>query len=161
VRIHYTASGLAAQLMVPQRNGLIISTTFWDRGNYLRPLSYDVSKAAINRMARAMAEELRAFNVAAVALSPGTLRNEYMISPDELKKEYSIPPLVRRDWPKDSFLWKTKSTQYIGRAVAALAADVAVMEKAGKTLLVADLAREYGFTDIDGRQPPPYRISED
>jgi hypothetical protein len=65
-----------------------------------------------------------------------------------------------QNWHEIPELTRTESTQYIGRAVAALAADPNVMEKSGRILTVGDLAREYGFTDIDGRQPPTYRMSE-
>ena len=61
------------------------------------------------------------------------------------------------NWQKVPDLGKTESTQYVGRAVAALATDPKVMEKSGHLLEVGDLAREYGFTDIDGRQVPPFR----
>ena len=78
---------------------------------------------------------------------------------EELGREYQVPPIVSsQNWPNNSFLWKTESTQYTGRAVIALASDPKVMEKSGKVLTVGDLAREYGFTDIDGRQLPPYQI---
>jgi NAD(P)-dependent dehydrogenase (short-subunit alcohol dehydrogenase family) len=161
VRIHRTASRLAARLMVRQRSGLIVSTTFYDRGKYLGPpLSYDLQKTAVNRMAHGMAEELRGHNVAAVALSPGTPRNEFMIDPEQLLREYEIPPVVGA-WPEGSFVQRTHSTQYVGRAVAALAADPGVIGRSGRVLLVGDVAREYGFTDIDGRYIPPYRIDED
>ncbi len=161
MRIHYTASRLAARLMVRQSGGLIVGITLHDRGKHLGPpLSYDLQKTAVNCMARGMAEELRGYDIATVALSPGTPRNEYMIDPEELLREYEIPPVVGQ-WPEGSFVWRTHSTQYVGRAVAALAADPDVMGRWGQVLLVGDLAQEYGFTDIDGRYIPPYRIDED
>jgi NAD(P)-dependent dehydrogenase (short-subunit alcohol dehydrogenase family) len=145
VRAHYAASCLAAPLMIERRQGLIVNTTFWDRNKVLSNLPYDLAKAAINRMAYAMGVELRPHNIAAVALSPGWMRTEAVMAhghtPDELSR--------------------TESVEYIGRAVAALAADPRVVEKSGRVLTVGDLAREYGFTDIDGEQPPPFRISED
>ena len=55
---------------------------------------------------------------------------------------------------------RTESPEYTGRAVALLAADPRMMEKSGKILAVGDLAQEYGFTDIDGKQPPAFRIDE-
>jgi hypothetical protein len=55
---------------------------------------------------------------------------------------------------------QTESVEYIGRAVVALAADPAVVRRSGKTLAVGTLAREYGFTDIDGRRPTPYPIDD-
>lgn len=154
VRAHYIASHFAVSRMLPNRQGLIVSTTFWDRGKCLANLFYDLAKTAINRMAYVMALELREHNIAAVALSPGWMRTEevlreYGITPDELN--YQV--FEEHD--------RTESVYYIGRAVAALAADPNVMEKSGRILAVGDLAREYGFTDIDGRQPPAFRMEEE
>jgi NAD(P)-dependent dehydrogenase (short-subunit alcohol dehydrogenase family) len=55
----------------------------------------------------------------------------------------------------------TESPEYAGRAVAALAADPSVLDKSGQTLSVGDLAQEYGFTDIDGRLIPPFKMPDD
>jgi NAD(P)-dependent dehydrogenase (short-subunit alcohol dehydrogenase family) len=143
VRAHFTASCLAAPIMKAQGHGLIVSTTFWDRGEYLGSVPYDAAKAAINRMAHGMALELRPCNIAAVALSPGWMRTEAVMAHDHTVEE----------------LTRTESVEYIGRAVAALAADPSVMIKSGSILTVGDLAREYGFTDTDGSQPPAFQIS--
>jgi NAD(P)-dependent dehydrogenase (short-subunit alcohol dehydrogenase family) len=144
VRAHFTASRLAVALMMPQRRGLIVNTTFWDRGKALGNLPYDVAKTAINRLAYMMALELRAHDIAAVALSPGWMRTEAVLAhvhtPEELKG--------------------TESVEYIGRAVAALAADANVMAKSGRVLTVGDMAREYGFTDVDGSQPPAFKMPD-
>ena len=80
VRAHLTASRLAARMMIAQRSGLIINTTAWDRDKYLGNLFYDVAKAAVNRMAWGMARELRAQNIAAVALAPGFMRTERVMA---------------------------------------------------------------------------------
>lgn len=162
LRAHYTASRLAVPLMLPAGQGLIVSTTFWDRDKYLSPLPYDIVKTAINRMVYGMGHELREHHIAAIALSPGVPRNEFMITRDELEQEYRVDneKSIRSHWPEDSFLWKTESTQYIGRAIVALATDYKIMDKTGSTLTVGDLAREYGFVDIDDRQPSAYRIDE-
>ena len=151
VRAHFTASRLAAPVMIQQGHGLIINTTFWDRGKCLSNLPYDLAKTAVNRLAYVMALELRQHNIAAVALTPGWMRTEavllnYPIGPDDV------------DVQEYEGLEKTESVYYIGRAVAALATDPTIMEKSGRILTVGDLAREYGFSDIDGRQPPPYRM---
>jgi NAD(P)-dependent dehydrogenase (short-subunit alcohol dehydrogenase family) len=151
VRAHYTASRLAAPLMMARRSGLIVNTTFWDRGKCLSNLPYDLAKTAINRLAYVLALELRPFNVAAVALSPGWMRTESILSHYRTDEE---------NWQEIPDLARTESTQYIGRAVAALACDPGVMAKSGRTLTVGDLAREYAFTDVDGRQPPAYRMDE-
>lgn len=143
VRAHLVASCFAVPLMLPHRQGLIINTTFYDQGKYLGNLFYDLAKTAINRLAYGMACDLRAYNIAAVALSPGFMRTERTLV----------------DGIED--LNVTESTEYVGRAVAALAADPHVMRKSGNILTVGDLAREYGFTDIDGRQPPAFRIPGD
>ncbi len=152
VRAHFTASRLAAPLMIAQRKGLMVNTTFWDRGKCLSGLPYDLAKTDINRLAYAMSLELRAYNVAAVALSPGWMRTEAVLRAYDTDEEH---------WHEIPDLQRTESTRYIGRAVAALAADPKVMEKSGCILTVGDLAREYGFTDYDGRQPPAYRMAEE
>jgi len=144
-RAHYTSSRLGAQRMVPQRRGLIVDTTFWDRGRYLSNLPYDLAKTAINRMAYGMALELRTHGIAAVSLSPGWMRTEDVMAHNHTPEE----------------LAQTESVEYIGRAVAALAADRDVLRKSGRTLRVGDLAREYGFTDVDGTQPPAYMMADE
>ena len=154
VRAHYTASRLAAPLMISAGRGLIISTTFWDRDKYLSNLPYDLAKAAINRMAYGMALELREHQVAAIALSPGWMRTE------EVLQGHGVGP-EDLDFHVFEGHDRTESVYYIGQAVACLAADPHVMSKSGRTLTVGDLAREYGFADIDGRQPPAFRIPEE
>ncbi len=150
VRAHYTASRFAARLMIPRRQGLIISTTFWDRDRYFAPLSYYLSKTTINRMVYGMGLELREHSIAAVALSPGWMRTEAVMA--------DLPPNGR---PSREEVDRTESVEYVGRAVAALAADPNAMGKSGKVLTVGGLAREYGFTDVDGRRVPPFNIPEE
>ena len=145
VRAHFTASRLAAPLMLARGQGLIVNTTFWDRGKALSNLPYDLAKTAVNRLAYVMALELRPHSVAVVALSPGWMRTEAVMAHEHTAEE----------------LRRTESVEYIGWAVTALAADPDVIEKSGRTLTVGDLAREYGFTDVDGRQPPAFRIPEE
>ncbi len=152
VRAHYSTSRQAAPIMIAQHSGLIINTTFWDRNKCLSSLPYDLAKTAINRLAYAMALELRPHGVAAVALSPGWMRTEAILRAYDTDEEH---------WQQIPDLARTESPQYIGRAVAALAADPKVMEKTGRILTAGDLAREYGFTDHDGRQPPAYRMAEE
>ncbi|HYF96064.1 MAG TPA: SDR family NAD(P)-dependent oxidoreductase [Symbiobacteriaceae bacterium] len=142
VRAHFVASRLAVPLMLPQGRGLIVNTTFYDRGKYLSNLYYDVAKAAINRMAYGMGVELKPHGIAAVALSPGWMRTEVVMEHQ----------LTAED------LEQTESPEYIGRAVVALASDPEVLNRTGQTLAVGALARQYGFTDIDGRQVPPFLL---
>lgn len=150
VRAHYVASQHAARMMIPRRRGLIISTTFWDRGKYFTPLPYYLSKLAINRMMYAMSLELREHGVSTVALSPGWMRTEAVMA--------DMPPNTR---PSPEEFDKTESVEYIGRAVVALCLDPRVSEKSGTVCLVGDLSREYGFTDVDGRQVPPFTIPDE
>ncbi|MGD9315692.1 MAG: SDR family oxidoreductase [Anaerolineae bacterium] len=150
-RAHYTASRLAAPLMISQGQGLVINTTFWDRGKCLGSLPYDLAKTVINRLAYVMALELRPYGVASVALSPGWMRTEAVLRTYDTDEQH---------WQEVPDLEGTESTQYIGRAVVSLAADPNVMEKSGRILTVGDLAREYGFTDYDGRQPPTFVIAD-
>lgn len=152
VRAHFTSSRLAAQLMMPQRSGLIVSTTAWDRGKYLGNLPYYAAKTAINRMAYGMALELRTNNIACVALAPGWMRTEDILQRFNTDEQH---------WQEVPELSATESTEYIGRAIVALATDPNVMDKTGNTLMVGDLACEYGFTDIDNRYIPPFRIPEE
>lgn len=143
VRSHLLSSRFAVPLMLPHHHGLIVNTTAWDRDKYLGNLFYDLAKNAVNRMASGMALELREYHIAAVTLAPGFMRTERVLAA----------------YAENSFdLSGTESPEYIGRAIASLAADDNVMEKSGKVLSVGDLAQEYGFTDIDGRLIPAFKI---
>ncbi len=153
VRTAYTATKLGARLMLDRRQGLIINITFTDEGKYLKPVPQDFALNAIARLSFATAQELRPFEIASIGLSPGFVRNEGILATDKLRGEYRKPPILPSPVPPHS-----ESTQYSGRAVAALASDPNVMSHSGKCLTVASLARIYGFTDIDGSQPPEYRI---
>ena len=99
-------------------------------------------------MALAQAEELRPFNIAAVALSPGFLRSETMLD------HFGVTEATWRDAiAKDENFAISETPHFIGRAVVALASDAAILEKSGKALATWNLAREYGFTDLDGSRP--------
>jgi NAD(P)-dependent dehydrogenase (short-subunit alcohol dehydrogenase family) len=147
VRAALVASRFVASLMLPQKQGLIISITVWDQDKYLGNLFYDLAKNAINRMTYGIARELKPHNIAAVALAPGFIRTERVAA--------SFEAVGNKD-----YLNFTESPEYVGRAVAALAADPKVMERTGRVLTVGDLAKEYGFTDIDGRQIPAFKLPD-
>jgi NAD(P)-dependent dehydrogenase (short-subunit alcohol dehydrogenase family) len=150
VRNHLLASRLAAPILVRQRKGLIVTTTFWDRDHYMEGnLFYDLAKAAMTRLAFGMADELRPHNVASLAVSPGWMRTEFILAGHKTDEAH---------WQERPALARTESPRYLGRAVAALAADEAVLGKSGGVFRVGDLAREYGFTDVDGRQVPPFAL---
>jgi NAD(P)-dependent dehydrogenase (short-subunit alcohol dehydrogenase family) len=101
---------------------------------------YDVAKNAVCRLVSALAGETKDSDVAVVGVSPGWRAVERMTGLSE-KQPAEI-----------------ESVAYIGRAVTALAGDPSVSRRSGQTLSVGDLARIYGFPDVDGRQPPPYAI---
>jgi len=146
LRAHLIATRFALPLMLPRKCGLIVVTTAWDRGKYLGNLYYDVAKAAVDRMIFGLACELRAYRIVAVALAPGFMRTERVLE-------------AHAKAPFD--LSSTESPEYAGRAVAALAIDPELMRKSGSLAAVGDLAVEYGFSDIDGRQLPPFAIPDD
>lgn len=137
------ATRLAVPLLLGRPGGLIVHTIAWDRGKYLLHLYYDLVKHATARMTYGMALELRPRGIAAVALAPGFVRTERVIA-------------AHAQHPFD--LSGAESPEYIGRAVVHLLSDPALLERTGETLIVGDLARHYGFTDVDGRQPPPFHM---
>jgi len=150
VRNHLLASRCAAPLMVQRKKGLIVTTTFWDRGHYVRgSLFYDLAKASMTRLAFGMAQDLKPHGVASVAVSPGWMRTEFVLAGHKTDEAH---------WQERPELARTESPHYLGRAIAALAGDPKVMDRSGEVLRVGDLAREYGFTDIDGRQVPPFEM---
>ena len=142
LRPAFLALRFAAPLMIARQSGLVVNTIAWAFGGYLGNLYYDTAKAAMARMAFAAAEELRPHNVAAVALALGFMRTERVMA------AHAAQP-----FPLDG----TESPEYDGRAVAALAADPEIMAKTGSIIATGDLAREYGFTDVDGTQPAAFR----
>lgn len=144
VRGALVASSLAAPMMAAAGRGLIVNTLAWLEGGYLGHLHYDLSKAAMVRMAFGMATELRGHGVAAVALAPGWMRTERVMAAHERG---------------GVDLSATETPVYLGRAVAALAEDEQVMRWSGQVLAVGSLAREYGFTDVDGTQPEVFRVA--
>jgi NAD(P)-dependent dehydrogenase (short-subunit alcohol dehydrogenase family) len=150
VRNHLISCREAAPQLIKQKGGLVVTTTFWDRDRYLKGnLFYDLAKAAMNRLAFAVAEELRPHGVTSLAVSPGWMRTEFVLMGHDTDEQH---------WRERPALARTESPRYLGRAVAALAADPQVASKTGRVHLVADLAREYGFQDIDGRVIPPFHI---
>jgi NAD(P)-dependent dehydrogenase (short-subunit alcohol dehydrogenase family) len=150
LRAHLTASRLAVPLMLPQHHGLIVNTTAnLEPLPYLRNLFYDLSKNGVARLVWAMAQELREHGIAAVAVAPGFMRTERVV--EAFRRAGAADALDRPGGPGET-------PTYIGRAVVALASDERVIEKSGQVLEVGALAREYGFTDINGAQPAPFRM---
>jgi NAD(P)-dependent dehydrogenase (short-subunit alcohol dehydrogenase family) len=147
VRAAMATSRLAIPIMLPQKSGVIVNVSVWDREKFMVNVFYDVAKNAINRLTFGLAQELRPHNIAAVALAPGFMRTERVAGAFEAAGN------------KD-YLNFTESPEYVGRATVAVASDVNVMEKSGKVFAVGDLAEEYGFTDVDGRKIPAFRLPD-
>ncbi len=145
---HIITSKHAAPLMIRAKRGLIVEVTESDilsaGGN---PLTQTV-KLALKGLALNMASELYPYNVTAVAVTPGFLRSESML--DQL----GVNEKNWRDAGKiDPNFLESESPLYVGRAIASLAADSNVLTKTGQLLSSWELAREYGFSDYDGRRP--------
>ncbi len=134
--------------MIEQKQGLVIEVTDGDNFSYRGNLFYDLAKISVIRLAYGMAQELRSHNITALALTPGFLRSEAMLD------HFGVTEENWQDAAKqDPHFIASETPFYIGRAVAALASDPNVFKKSGCILSTWNLAPEYGFTDIDGRQP--------
>ena len=145
---HAITSWHAVPLMVARGRGLVVEITDGAGADYRGSFFYDLAKSSVIRLAVAQAHELRPHGVAAVALTPGFLRSEAMLD------HFGVTEATWRDAVRqDPHFVASETPAYVGRAVVALAADGAVMEKSGRALTSWDLAREYGFTDADGSRP--------
>jgi len=133
------ASRLAARMMIAAGRGgrgLIVNLT-WVLDRPHGHAFYEVVKNGTNKLTEQMADDLRPYGIACVAVSPGFMRLERM----------NLDPNVAA---------MTESAEFPGRGIAALAADGEVMAKTGQVLTTPALAREYGFTDVDGSQQSPF-----
>ena len=143
VRAHYRASQLAAPAMIECKRGLIVNISFWAAQKHLGNVAYGVSKAATDKLTADMAAELQPHGIAVVSLYPGLVRTEKVMEAAQ--------------WLD---LSNSESPEFIGRAVAALAADADVLRHTGRILIAAALAQEYGFADIDGKSPRPLTLAD-
>ena len=148
VHSHIITSRHAAPLMVERNAGLIVEVTDGDTFGYRGNLFYDLAKNAVVRLAYAMAADLHAHRVTALAITPGFLRSEAVL--DSL----GVSEANWRDAvEKDPYFAESETPCFVGRAIAALAADPDVAKKRGGLFSSWALAKEYGFTDLDGRRP--------
>ena len=148
---HIVTSHYGAPLMFERDGrgtGLIVEITDGDSYGYRGNIFYDLVKSSVIRLAFIQARELRKHDVAAVAVTPGFLRSEMML------QHFGVTEENWRDGAKkDPNFIAAESPLYVGRAVAALAADPHVKVKSGKVFASWTLAHEYGFTDADGSRP--------
>ena len=148
VHTHIITSRHGAPLMVERNAGLIVEVTDGDTFGYRGNLFYDLAKNAVVRLAYAMAADLNAHGVTALAITPGFLRSEAVLD------HFGVTEADWRDAiEQDEYFVESETPCYVGRAIAALAADPDVRVKSGGLFSSWGLAKEYGFTDIDGRRP--------
>jgi NAD(P)-dependent dehydrogenase (short-subunit alcohol dehydrogenase family) len=160
IHSHIITAHYAVPLMLGRRRGIIFEITDGDAFYYRGNIFYDLVKISVIRLAFAMARELRKRDISSVALTPGFLRSESVLEhfgvseanwKDVGKKKKDQNSGNQNDAPSDFMV--SESPRYIGRAVVALAADPKVKKKSGRVFSSWALAREYGFTDLDGTQP--------
>ena len=156
VDTHLITSHFALPLLIREPGGLLVEVTDgtadYNGANYRNSAFYDLAKASILRLAFSQAEELRPHGATALALTPGWLRSEMMLEAFGVSEE---------NWRDAARIQPhfviSESPRYVGRAVAALASDPDVGRFSGQSLSSGALAREYGFTDLDGTQPDAWR----
>lgn len=156
VDTHAITSHYALPLLIEQPGGLVIEVTDgtdeYNAAHYRVSFFYDLAKASVNRMAFALAHELKPHGATAVSLTPGWLRSEAMLD------AHSVTETNWRDAIAHAPHFAiSESPAFVGRAVAALAQDPEVARWNGQSLSSGQLARVYGFTDLDGSRPDAWR----
>ena len=156
VDTHAITSHFAIPLLIRKPGGLVVEVTDgtdeYNSTHYRVSFFYDLAKAAVNRMAFALAHELEPHGATALSLSPGWLRSEQMLD------AYNVDESNWLEATKVSPHFAISETPaFVGRAVAALALDANVSRWNGKSLSSGQLAKIYGFTDLDGSQPDAWR----
>jgi NAD(P)-dependent dehydrogenase (short-subunit alcohol dehydrogenase family) len=154
---HLITSHFALPMLIRRRGGLVVEMTDGTREynaeHYRLSTFYDLAKTSVIRLAFAQSHELTEHGATAVALTPGWLRSEMML------EHYGVTEANWRDATDGNphFAAISESPRFVGRAVAALAADPDVHRRTGGSFSSGGLAREYGFTDLDGSQPDCWR----
>jgi NAD(P)-dependent dehydrogenase (short-subunit alcohol dehydrogenase family) len=156
VDTHAITSHFAIPLLIKTPGGLVVEVTDgtaeYNATHYRVSFFYDLAKAAVQRMAFALAHELQPYGATAVLLTPGWLRSEAML------EAYGVTEANWRDATTHTPHFAISETPaFVGRAVAALAHDPDVARWNGQSLSSGQLAKVYGFTDLDGSQPDAWR----
>ena len=153
---HLITAHFALPLMIERPGGLLVEvtdgTSDYNATHYRLSPFYDLAKIAVNRMAWAHAKDLEKHGATAVSLTPGWLRSEMMLEAFEVREDN-----WRDATAKVPHFVISESPRFVGRAVAALAADSERMRWNGHSLSSGGLAQIYGFTDLDGSQPDAWR----
>jgi NAD(P)-dependent dehydrogenase (short-subunit alcohol dehydrogenase family) len=161
IHSHIITAHYAVPLMLGRTGSTIFEITDGDGFYYRGNLFYDLVKISVIRLAFAMGRELRKRGIAAIALTPGFLRSEAVLQHFGVTEanwkdaRKTVPPGRRKRVVHDATadFMISESPRYIGRAIAALAADPNVKRKSGRVFSSWALAHEYGFTDVDGTRP--------
>ena len=158
VETHLVTSHHLLPLLVERPGGLLVEVTDgtadYNASHYRLSVFYDLAKVAVNRLAFSQGHELAPRGGTAVAITPGWLRSEMMLEAFGATED---------DWrsaPAPPGFAVSESPRYVGRAVAALAADPARARWNQRSVTSAQLAAEYGFTDVDGSRPDVWRYME-
>jgi len=156
VDTHAITSHFAIPLLIRRPGGLVVEVTDgtdeYNATHYRVSFFYDLAKAAVNRMAFSLAHELAPHGATAVSVTPGWLRSEAML------EAYGVSEANWHDATRQSPHFAiSESPAFVGRAVVALAQDPSVERWNGKSLSSGQLAKVYGFTDLDGSQPDAWR----
>ncbi|MBN67648.1 SDR family oxidoreductase [Gimesia chilikensis] len=153
---HLITAHHALPLLIENKGGLLVEVTDgtkeYNEQNYRLTPFYDLAKVGVTRMAWAHAQDLKAYEATAVAITPGWMRSEIMLETFGVKEENWQDAIQ-----KEPHFGISETPQYVGRAVAALAADPEKARWNGESLSSGALAKIYGFTDLDGSQPDCWR----
>ena len=156
---HVITSHALLPLLVRRPGGLLVEVTDgtndYNASNYRISVFYDLAKVAVNRLAFSQGHELAPHGATAVALTPGWLRSEMMLD------AFSTTEADWRNAAAPPGFAVSESPRYVGRAVAALAADPKRERWNQRSVTSGELAAEYGFTDVDGSQPDVWRYMRD
>ncbi|WP_417621260.1 SDR family NAD(P)-dependent oxidoreductase [Parasphingorhabdus sp.] len=151
VRSNFVAAWHAAKIMVPQGSGLIVAISGYVGVTYTYGTIFGTCKSAVDRMARDMAVELKPHGVSSVSLWQGLTLTERAI-----RNLANIPGLEGRAATRPE---EACSPEFPGRVIAAMASDPEIMKRSGGTFITAELAQDYGITDVDGRTIPSLRAT--
>jgi NAD(P)-dependent dehydrogenase (short-subunit alcohol dehydrogenase family) len=160
IETHLVTSHFLLPLVIANPGGLLVEVTDgtvdYNAENYRISVYYDLAKTAVNRLAFSQGHELAPHDATAVAITPGWMRSEIMLEAfgvTESTWRDALDPTRKQGPTAPPSFAESETPRYVGRAVAAMAADEKRARWNQKSVTASDLAREYGFTDVDGRQP--------
>ncbi|MFA5939543.1 MAG: SDR family NAD(P)-dependent oxidoreductase [Sinimarinibacterium sp.] len=149
LRSNFVAAWHAAKIMAPQRSGLIVATSGYVGVTYTYGVVFGTCKSAVDRMARDMAVELKPHNVASISMWMGLTFTE------RAERNLARNPAMTAQTVTNPTVGS--SVKFPGRVIVALARDPQIMKRTGGTWIAAELAQDYGVTDVDGKIPPSLR----